>query len=60
MQFNFVGLILVGLGIIFLGLGISGNYKSFGASLKAGVTKQSSASGSTAFHPPTNPHTLQA
>lgn len=40
MQLNFVGLVLVGLGIIFLGLGISGNYKDFGASLKAGIRKQ--------------------
>lgn len=57
MQLNFVGLVLIGVGIIVLGLGISGNYKNFGASLKSGVTQRS---GSTAFNPPTNPHSLQA
>ena len=40
MQLNFVGLVLIGVGIIVLGLGISGNYKNFGASLKSGITKK--------------------
>ena len=40
MQLNFVGLLLIGLGIVLLGLGISGNYKAFGASLKNGFVKQ--------------------
>ncbi len=34
MQLNFAGLILMILGLVILGLGISGNYKNFGASLK--------------------------
>lgn len=33
MQLNFLGLILVGVGIVALGLGISGNYKVFGQSV---------------------------
>lgn len=57
MQLNFLGLILVAVGIVLLGLGISGNYKTFGASLKGSVG--GSGSGSTTFHPSTNPHTLQ-
>jgi len=37
MQLNFAGLLLVGLGIVALGLAISGNYKSFGQSLKTSL-----------------------
>ena len=37
MQLNFLGLVLIALGIILLGLGISGNYKTFGASLKSAI-----------------------
>ena len=35
MQLNFAGLILLIVGVILLGLGISGNYKTFGSSLKS-------------------------
>ena len=37
MQLNFMGLVLMALGIILLGLGISGNNKTFGASLKSAI-----------------------
>ena len=40
MQLNFMGLVLMALGIILLGLGISGNYKTFGNSLKSAITKK--------------------
>ena len=38
MQLNFAGLLLLGVGVLLLGLGISGNYGSFGKSLRAGLT----------------------
>ena len=37
MQLNFMGLVLIALGVILLGLGISGNYKNFGGSLKSAI-----------------------
>ena len=38
MQLNFLGLILVGVGVVALGLGISGNYKAFGQSVAKSVS----------------------
>ena len=40
MELNFAGLLMVGVGVVLLGLGISGNYKTFFPSVIAGVTGQ--------------------
>ncbi len=46
MQLNFLGLVLVAVGIVCLGLGISGNYKTFGKSVKASAKKPTGGGGS--------------
>ena len=40
MELNFAGLLLLGVGTVMLGLGISGNYKTFFPAVIAGVTGQ--------------------
>lgn len=45
MQLNFAGLLILALGIVLLGLGISGNYATFGSSLKAGVKRPANKGG---------------
>lgn len=42
MQLNFLGLVLVAIGIVCLGLGVTGNYKNFGASVAASVAPKKS------------------
>ncbi len=37
MELNFMGLLILGAGILMLGLGISGNYRAFGETVSAGV-----------------------
>ena len=37
MQLNFLGLLIVGIGILLVGLGVSGNYATFGQALKSGI-----------------------
>ena len=55
MQLNFAGLVLVGIGVVMLGLGISGNYKTFAATIKAGVTNREPTKPPS--EPPTQPTT---
>lgn len=39
MQLNFAGILVIGLGIVAVGLAISGNYKTFGQSVKASLSR---------------------